>query len=329
MKKIKGDSVVWGIIGAGDVCEKKSAPAMNKIPGSHIKAVMRRDAEKAEDYARRHSVPYWFNTAEPILNDSEINAIYIATPPGSHAEYVRLAAKAHKAVYVEKPMARNHPECLQMIEDCKIAGVPLYVAYYRRALPNFLKIKETIDLGIIGEIRAVNIEMYKPNNPEFQTRKDLQWRVNPEISGGGLFHDLASHQFDFLDFILGPITQASGYGANQGKQYNADDTVSASFTFENGVLGSGIWCFATSSLAEKDKTTITGTKGVIEYPTFGNTVIIDSESTGKKEFSFQMPEHIQQPFIHLVIEDLFGREVCPGNGKTAARTSWVMDEICK
>jgi predicted dehydrogenase len=330
MKKISGDSVVWGIIGVGDVCERKSAPAMNKIPNSRIKSVMRRDAEKAEDYASRHHIPFWYNTVDPIFNDPEINAIYIATPPGFHAEYTIKAALAGKAVYVEKPMARNYAECLTMIEACEKACVPLYVAYYRRALPNFLKINEIIQQGIIGEVRLVNIEMYKPFKPENLTKQELMWRVNPEISGGGLFHDLASHQLDYLDFLFGPINKAFGLSANQSKVYTAVDIVNGSFSFECGIIGTGIWCFNAAPLAETDKTTIIGTKGKIEYATFANSnVYLDSESTGKKEFLFESPIHIQEPLIQRVVNDLLGIGICPSTGVSGARTSWAMDKICE
>ena len=115
----KDKEVRWGIIGVGDVCEVKSAPAMNLIEGSKLVAVMRRDAQKAADYARRHGVPKWYADADALINDPEVNAIYIATPPGSHEFYTLKAAAAKKPVYVEKPMARTHNECLNMIKSCE------------------------------------------------------------------------------------------------------------------------------------------------------------------------------------------------------------------
>ena len=125
----------WGIIGCGDVTEVKSGPAFAKADGSALVAVMRRTAELAEDYARRHGVPRWYADAEALVRDPEVDAVYVATPPSSHREYVLLAARHDKPVYVEKPMAMNHRECLDMVAACRDAGVPLFVAYYRRALP--------------------------------------------------------------------------------------------------------------------------------------------------------------------------------------------------
>jgi predicted dehydrogenase len=325
MKKISGNKVIWGVIGGGDVCEKKSAPAMNKIHNSAIKAIMRRNPEKAEDYAKRHNIPNWYSSVEHILNDPEINAVYIATPPSSHAELTIKAAKAGKAVYVEKPMAATYSECLTMIEACQKANTPLYVAYYRRALPNFLKVQDLVTQGMIGEVRLVNIELYKPlgGDPE------NNWRVNPAISGGGHFHDLACHHLDFLDFLFGPIQNAIGISANQSKTYPAADIVSASFSFENGVLGIGSWCFSIAKSAEKDKITIIGSKGIIEFSTFASSkVILETDTTGREEFNFEKPEHIQEPLIRLVVADLLGTGVCPSTGISGARTNLVMDKIC-
>lgn len=328
--KIQDDFIVWGVIGAGDVCEKKSAPAMNKIPNSRIKAVMRRNAVKAEDFARRHQIPYWYNNVEDVFNDREINAVYIATPPDAHAELIVQAAKAGKAVYVEKPMARTFEECNTMIQACKTAGVPLFVAYYRRALPKFIKLKELIDSKAIGDVRLIQIEMIKPLIPDLIAKLENNWRVLPQISGGGYFHDVACHQLDLLDFVFGPIKQATGISDNQGKIYPAADIVTASFSISDNILGSGSWCFTAGKTNEKESTIITGSLGKIEFSTFGDSpIVVDSEIAGRKEYSFETPEHIEGPMIQLVVDDLLGRGVCPCDGVTGARTNHVMELMCK
>ena len=327
MKKV--NKVIWGIIGAGDVCEKKSAPAMSKISFSEVKSVMRRNADKVADYAKRHDIAHWTTNVDELLNDKEINAIYIATPPSTHAELTRKAAKAGKAVYVEKPMANTYAECLSMIEACKEAKVPLFVAYYRRTLPGFLKVKELIEQGAIGDIRFVNIEMYQPLQPDIITQLENNWRVDPNIAGGGYFHDLASHQLDYLDFLFGPITQALGISTNQAHAYPADDLVTASFRFENKVLGSGTWCFTTHPCSEKDQTTIIGSKGELSFNSFGDPMIIHltSEGKGKEEFHFSHTQPIQQPLIQLVVDELRGVGTSPSTGISGARTTKVMEQI--
>src|SRR6476469_2704682 len=137
MKKIN-----WGIIGCGDVTELKSGPAFNKVNNSALVAVMRRDAAKAEDYARRHDVPRWYNEGDKLINDPEVNAIYVATPPSSHEEYAIAAINAGKPVYVEKPMANTYDSACNIERSAKEKNVKLVVAHYRREQPRFKKIKQ-------------------------------------------------------------------------------------------------------------------------------------------------------------------------------------------
>jgi len=243
------DIVKWGIIGCGDVSEVKSGPAFQKAEGSALAAVMRRDGALARDYAERHGVPKWYDDADRLIHDPEVNAVYVATPPAFHKEYAIKAAQAGKPVYVEKPMAMNESECIQMIQACEAANAPLYVAYYRRMQPRFLKIKEWIDRGAIGEVRSVTTVQFAP-----PARTDARgaWRLLPEIGGGGLFVDLASHSLDLLDYFLGPIKTVVGHASSQAGGYAAEDTVSVSYVFESGAHGIGTWCFETGLTEDRN-----------------------------------------------------------------------------
>jgi len=327
----KLEEVQWGIIGVGDVCEVKSAPAMNLIEGSKLVAVMRRNGERAKDYAERHGVSKWYDDADALINDPEVNAIYIATPPSSHEMYTIKAAAANKPVYVEKPMARTHTECLLMIEACKRSNVPLFVAYYRRSLPNILKIQSLLKEKVIGDVRYVNITLNKTIHPDIL--KGIvsadNWRINPEVAGGGYFFDLASHQLDILDFLFGPVKEAQGYATNQAGTYHAEDIVVGSFRFESGVMGLGNWCFTTAEVASKEVTTIVGSKGQISYACFGDhSVTVEVDGKEKEVLKFEIPKHIQQPLIQTIVDELLGKGKSPSDGVSAARTGWVMDQLC-
>lgn len=315
----------WGIVGCGAVTEKKSGPAFQNARGSQLVAVMRRDAERAKDYAARHGVARWYDDARALVEDPEVDAVYVATPPSSHREYTLLAARAGKPVYVEKPMALNFSECEEMIVACRKAGVPLFVAYYRRALERFLKIKQLVSQGAIGDVRLVRVTMEQRARPEEIEGQNLPWRVIPEIAGGGRFVDLGSHMLDFLDELLGPIATVRGSASNRAGYFDAEDTVTASFTFESGVPGVGSWCFVGS--AEKDRTEIVGTKGTLGYSTFDEsplTLVVDDET---REFSIANPPHIEQPLIQSVVDTLAGEGDCPSTGESGARTTRVMDAI--
>ncbi|WPR76128.1 Gfo/Idh/MocA family oxidoreductase [Algoriphagus sp. NG3] len=330
MSKIQDNEVRWGVLGVGNVCEVKSAPAMNLIPHSKIEAVMRRSEAKVKDYAERHGVSKWYTSAIELINDPEVNAIYIATPPYAHLELAKLAAAAGKPVYVEKPMARTHAECMEMINVCEQAGVPLYVAYYRRELPHFLKIKELIDSAILGDIRSVHINLKQKPDASLITKVETNWRVDPELAGGGYFFDLASHQLDLMDFFFGKINHAHGFAANQAGTYEAEDIVTGSFVFESGVLGTGNWCFSTSANAEIDETTIFGSKGTIQFETFGKgefTLITDER--GIENFNCDLPKHIQEPLIKTIVGDLLGTATCNSTGVSGARANWAMGQLVK
>jgi len=326
----KLDKVRWGIIGAGDVCEVKSGPAFNRVKNSSLQAIMRRNSEKAADYAQRHKVQQWYDNADKLINDPLVNAVYIATPPDTHKYYTLKAAAAGKPVYVEKPMARTYQECLDMVEACEKAQVPLFVAYYRRTLPNFLKVKELVDDGIIGDIRYVNIKLNKTLQPDIvhASTHDDNWRVFPEIAGGGYFYDLASHQLDYLDYLFGPIVNSKGFANNQAGLYPAEDIVIGSFYFENGVMGQGNWCFSTCEISECDSTTIVGSKGQISFPYFGDhSVTLELDGKDKQIFSFQIPRNIQQYLIQTIVEELTSSGECPSTGTSGARTNKVMEML--
>ncbi|KGX89723.1 oxidoreductase [Pontibacillus halophilus JSM 076056 = DSM 19796] len=320
------NEVRWGIIGCGDVTERKSGPAFQLIEHSSLVAVMRRNGEKAKDYAERHGVPKWYDKAEDLIHDDEVDAVYIATPPSSHKELTAMAAKAGKPVYVEKPMASRTEDCYEMVQACEEHGVPLYVAYYRRSLPRFIKVKELIDNGSIGEVRFVSIAQSQQLIKKDESG-NWPWRVIPEQSGAGLFYDVGSHTLDLFDYLLGPIKDVRGTAHNLSDSYPAEDTVSGVFQFDSGAVGTGIWNF--SSYKNEDDNRIVGTKGEIQFSTFDHKPITLQTPSGEDSFQIDHPRHIQQPHIQTIVNELRGVGTCPSTGMTALRTNRVMDELVK
>ncbi len=315
-------TIRWGIIGCGDVTEIKSGPGLQKAEHSALVAVMRRNGDLARDYAQRHNVPRWYDDADALMNDPEVDAVYIATPPDSHEDYTLKVAQVGKPVYVEKPMARTYAECQSMVDACKAANVPLFVAYYRRMLPRFLKIKELVASGAIGEPRFVQVTLYQKLtiNPA-----NLPWRVVPQIAGAGVFLDLASHILDVLDYILGPVSDAQAFAGNQAGKYAAEDIVSGTWHYESGVQGVGTWCF--NAYRNYDYNELVGSTGKLTFSTFGSEPVILTTADGVTEFPLDNPVHVQQPLIQTIVNDLNGLGQCPSTGESAARTSWVMDQI--
>ncbi|MBK5721040.1 Gfo/Idh/MocA family oxidoreductase [Dysgonomonas sp. Marseille-P4677] len=321
------DKVRWGIIGVGNVCEKKSGPAFYKIDHSELVAVMRRDVTKVKDFATRHKVQKYYTDADQLINDSDVDIVYVATPPDSHKEYAIRTLKAGKPVYVEKPMAMNYAECLQMVKVAEETSQRLFVAHYRRALPYFLKVKELLDSNIIGKILAVDVKYFRPANISDMDIHKQSWRLKKDIAGDGYFFDLAPHTLDILDFLLGEIDEAKGYTQNQGGYYSVSDTISAIMNFESGVTGTGQWCFVSSQQARQDTIVIQGLEGYIRFNTFDFRPISLITSRGTELFQPEQPEHIQQPLIQTIVDQLRGVGICPSTGISGARTSKVMDMI--
>jgi predicted dehydrogenase len=318
--------VNWGIIGCGNVTEVKSGPAFNKVQGSRLLAVMRRNRILAEDYARRHNVPKVYSDAYQLINDIDIDAVYVATPPGSHAEYAIAAIKAGKPVYIEKPMALNHEECVRINEASAKYAVPVFVAYYRRALPGFLRVKELIESGAIGKVLFFRIELYKPASEDEKAGK-LPWRVDPAIAGGGHFFDLASHQLDYFDYLFGPVIKVKSMVRNNGGLYTAEDFVTAELEYENGITGIGTWAFTVSKDSYRDIIEFTGEKGSLKFTTFSFEDIVVTTAGGSKHIINERPEHVQYYLIDKIVRSLEGKGESPSTGISAARTSRVMDEI--
>lgn len=318
--------ISWGIIGCGNVTEVKSGPAFSKVKGSRLIAVMRRDALLAEDYARRHNVPKFYSKASDLINDNDIDAVYIATPPGSHMEYALKVIKAGKPVYIEKPMAINYAECQKINNASEKYKVPVFVAYYRRALPGFLLVKDLIENGSIGKVLFLQIQLFKAPSEDEKNGK-LSWRVDPKISGGGHFFDLASHQLDYLDFLLGPIQKVKSIALNQSDLYEAEDFITAEFLFSDNILATGTWCFSVSLDSGRDIIEIIGDKGSIKFSTFSFEPIVLSNESGYQEFINERPENVQYCLIDKIVQSLDGKVSSPSTGITGARTSKVMDDI--
>ena len=321
MKKIN-----WGIIGCGDVTELKSGPAFNKVPNSALVAVMRRNAEKAADYAQRHHVPKWYSDANKLIDDPEVNAIYIATPPGSHEEYTIAAINAGKPVYVEKPMALNYKAAKIMTYTVAAKNIKLVVAHYRREWPLFKKIKELINDNAIGKPILAQLEFFCPplTKEELSLERNA-WRVNPAISGGGLFHDLAPHQLDIMYWLFGPAQKVSGMASNQNELYSADDTVTGNILFENGIAFNGDWRFTADG--SKDHCEIIGSEGKLSFSFFSGNSIELTVNNKSTQFNFDALQHVQQPMIEKVVQYFLDEAPNPCTGDEGAEIMRWMQEF--
>ncbi|WP_282041782.1 Gfo/Idh/MocA family protein [Winogradskyella flava] len=318
--------VVWGIIGCGDVTEVKSGPAFKQVENSRLLAVMRRDAEKAEDYAVRHKVPLFFNDAKAIINHKDINAVYIATPPSTHLEYALKVLKTNKNVYIEKPMTLNFNEAILLRDALKKSTAKLTIAHYRRQLPMFLEVKRVIDEKVIGDITSVNLKLFQSRKAALTTKSESNWRINPKISGGGYFNDLAPHQLDLLIYWFGAVERFSGSSTFKHSTENVASQTKGTINFKNGISCNAIWDFIAPEGEELDECRISGTHGSVAFPLFGKDIIL--ESKGRIEvLTFDHPKHIQQPLIQATVNHYLGKSANPCPIEDGIMGMQIIDEF--
>lgn len=312
------------MIGAGDVAEVKSGPAFQRVEHSQLVALMRRNTEKAADFARRHQVPEWYDDAAKMLGQADINAVYIATPPDSHLEYALMALEAGKDVYLEKPMAMSVEECQTINKAVAQSGRKLVIAHYRRALPAFQKVKDLLEEGAIGTPKLALLRILQPAKSSIIAQTETNWRVQPEVSGGGLFHDIAPHQIDLmLNYFGNPISFA-GNSLNQANLYKADDTVNGTIVFENQVLFQGTWCFSVPEAFAQEEVQIVGSEGKITFTFYGSEIHL-RQGDQQQTFSFDHPPHIQQPMIEQVVSYFRGEAGNPCSGEVGEEVIQIME----
>ncbi len=317
--------IKWGIIGVGDVTEVKIGPAFGLIEHSQLVAVMRRDAAKAESYAARHGVPTWYSDAQQLIDDPGVNAVYIATPPDSHAFYAAAAMRAGKPVYLEKPMTLNSLQAKELLEHQQAYDGRLSVAHYRREQPYFKKVNELIDAHI-GTPRVVHLRYYQqPLSDEALQAPGMQWRLNPGQSGGGLFHDLAPHQIDLMHHFFGAMAYSKGISHNQAKRYAANDAVSGQILFENDVLFTGQWAFNVSE--HLDRCEVVGSEGRVSFSIFDYQPIEFVNEQGIQHFRFEPLAHVQQPMIAAVVSYFRGEGPNPCSAQEGYEVMKVLDNF--
>lgn len=315
----------WGIIGVGNVCEKKSGPAYQKTDGFALKAVMRRDFEKAKDFAFRHGIEKYYEDADALINDPEIDAVYIATPPDTHLAYALKVANAGKICCVEKPMAVNYKEAKYMQEVFIHKNIPLFIAYYRRSLPRFYQIKKWLEAGEIGEVRHIHWALCEPPNAALDFSDNYNWRTDAKVALGGYFDDLASHGLDLFHYLLGEFKEVGGQSGNQQNLYSAKDAIAASWIHNTGTTGTGFWNFGTWK--KEDTVTLFGSKGNISFSVFEDNTVDLYNDSGEKKLRIEHPENIQLYHVRNMKKHLDGIIEHPSQGKSGLHTAWVMDKI--
>ena len=317
----------WGMIGVGSVAEHKSGPAFAQAKGGRLAGVASRRADAAADYAARHGVERVFDTPTALIESNEIDAVYIATPPASHAALALQVARANKPCCIEKPMTVLYPDAEEIRDVFAAAGIPLFVSYYRRSLPRFLQVAQWIGQHPIGAIREVAWVLKRTASASAPGTAQ-HWRIDAREAPGGLFEDLACHGLDLFDLLLGPILRIE-HARLSATDAAADvpDRVQATWRHGGDIRGVGDWDFAAAERA--DTVIITGDAGTIRFSMFENMPLELIRGGDTLRRSIDHPVPIQLHHVEAMNAHLRNGPPHPSTGDSALRTAWATDTILR
>jgi predicted dehydrogenase len=314
--------VRWGIIGCGDVAERKSGLPLYQTPGSELVAVMRRDAAKAEDFARRHGVRRWYTNVESLLGDPEVNAIYVATPHYLHKDHSIMAAKAGKAILCEKPMGTSLADAQAVVDLCREQNVPLAVAYYRRYWPDVQKIRVLLQDGAVGRINHVRVQLcdYFGGDP------NRRWIVDQQQSGGGALSNAGSHWIDLIRYLIGEVVEVKAY-CSYSSGFEVEDTAVLLLKTVSGALIMFSASWVGTSINDFD---VVGTEGrILASPLTSGRIAL--QRRGKEPEYFDLPHSgpAHQEFIADLIPRLQNGQAVSIPGTEAVEAWRIMEAAYK
>ncbi|MDB4899598.1 MAG: hypothetical protein JWN53_1406 [Gemmatimonadetes bacterium] len=254
--------VRWGLVGAGDIAQKRVAAALVGATRSRLVAVARRDAARAEAFARHVGAARWHADWRDLVRDDEIDAVYVATPVALHAPITSAAAAAGKHVLCEKPMALDVAECDRMIAAAERGGVQLGVAYYRHLYPIVRRIGELLRDGAIGAPVMAQLDAFERFDPPPDHPR--AWLLDPAMSGGGPMFDFGCHRIEVLLALFGDVLEVSGMQANALFARAVEDAAVAVLRFSPGPIG--IVTVAHAAAEPRDTLDIVGSEGSLRAP---------------------------------------------------------------
>ncbi len=315
--------VRWGLIGCGDIAKKRVAPALRDSPRSELVAVSRAKADLAEAFAKQFGAGKWYADWRDMLRDSEIDAIYIATPVHLHAPQTIAAAEAGKHVLCEKPMALNVAECDEMIAASEANNVKLGIAYYRHFYPVVRRMKEVLEVGEIGTPVVVQINAFEWFNPELDHSRS--WLIKKDVAGGGPMFDFGCHRIEVLQNIFGGIDEVKASTTNVLFDRGVEDTAAALFHFAQGA--NGVLTVSHAAHEPQDTLDVFGSRGSIYVPLLNEGKMRIVNEKGERTESHPPGANLHQPlvedFIRAILED---REPVVG-GATGRQVAIIEEQI--
>ena len=315
-----GEPVIrWGIIGAGNVAEFKSGPALMQAPGSTVVAVMRREAEKARDFALRHGVPRWYTDVDALLADPEVDAVYVASPHHLHLAHVTRAAQAGKAILCEKPVGTSTAEAQAAVAVCRAASVSLSVAYYRRYWPVVQEMHRLLADGAIGEVVQARVQLADQYVPDPQRA----WLTEPEQAGGGALANAGSHWIDLIRYLLGDVVEVTAACSEHFGGFRTEDTIGAQMRMATEALVSlNVTLCSPAAVNEFD---IAGTGGrLFAGPLSDGRLVLQRGAREPEELRFTRTGAAHLELVTEIVRSLAAGETSPVPGEEAVVVWQIM-----
>ena len=313
----------WGLIGCGDIAQKRVAPALRDLPTCEFLAVTRSRPDLAEAFANRFGARKWYSTWQELLGDKEIDAVYIATPVHLHAALTIAAAEAGKHVLCEKPMATNVEECDAMIAACRANNVKLGVAYYRRFYPVIERMKSVIASGEIGKPVLVQVNAFEWFDP--QPDHPRRWLIERQMAGGGPMFDFGCHRIEALVNIFGPVQRVTSMVANVVFNREVEDTATALMQFESGTCG--VLSVTHAASEPRDTLEVFGAHGSINVPVLNAGEIRIRTADGERMEIHPPASNIHQPLIEEFVEAVLTNRQPRVNGETGRIVAKIEEAI--
>ena len=318
------DVIRWGLIGCGEIAAKRVAEALRHGKGSVLVAVARARKELAADFAERHGAKRWHAEWQGLVNDEEVDAVYLATPVHLHAEQAIAAACSGKHVLSEKPMALDVAGAERMLAAARAHGVRLGVAYYRHHYPVVARLRELLESGELGEPVLAQVQAFEafdvpPDHPR-------AWFLRRAEAGGGPMADFGCHRIEVLLHLLGPLAEAHGFPDNvRFRERDVEDTFVARLRFRSGSIA--VVSVTHAALERRDTLEIFGTRGSAHVSVLNQGDLRIVTSAGVREERHPPHPNLHQPLVEdFVAAVREGREPAV-NGEVGLEVTRVLARL--
>jgi len=248
--------LVLGVIGAGGIARRKTIPGILDAENCDLRAVM--DITDIEGIAKEFGIPKAYHTVDALLADSEIEAVYIASPVFLHHDQVIAAAEHKKHILCEKPLGRTVTETKRLVAACRTHDVYLQEGYMMTFHGAHRKIRQIIDSGELGKIVSMRAQLscWYPPIPG-------AWRQDTETGGGGALIDMATHLYDLLEYFAGPIHRVAALTSNLVQDYKSEDASTSLLEFRCGAHATVDCFYCIPDEASRTRLEIYGSQGSI------------------------------------------------------------------